>query len=1753
MAQGRSRRGGTVVVALVVVGWAWLTSVSAMPRNVILLIGDGMGPGQIRAASLYKYGAAGRLTFESFPHQGEVTTASATSAVTDSAAAATAIATGVKVANGVVSMAIPGDGAELQTLLEYAQELGKATGLVTTAYITDATPAAFAAHESDRANTTEIAADYLNQTRPNVLLGGGGNGMTPTDASEAGYTVVTDRAGLLGLNTETETFVSGQFGTGDLPYEYDGLGALPHLSEMTDVALRILDNDPDGFLLVVEGARIDDACHANDLPRMLAEMDEFEAAVNVVLSWAGMRDDTLIVVTGDHETGGLGVISAGGQGDLPEVTWSGTGHTGANVTFYALGPGAEKLCGIVDNTVFFGVVVGPRVELVTPPDGSVIDATTVTFSCRVADDSGLVSAELLVRNAATTVLTFSGPTQTEDAQIEADNPDANFGADTYTAINVDGQTPHAHAVMRFPNLIGTGPGQVPPGAVICAATLEINCFNPGNVMNLYRLTEEWVESEVTWNERRAGVPWSSPGADGTGSHAGTALSADCTATGWRSFDITAFVQEWADGAPNYGLVFTDTGTDGVDFDSSESTNPPVLTVEFVSDWQALDTQELSGTSATVTFAPQSLAHGEEYVWNCVVTNAIGEKSPAPADARFLVDTTTSAPDQPELVGPTDGAKGVSLSPALAVTVTDPESEPMSVTFYGRDGKEADEFCIIALPDTQHYSESYPEIFTAQTQWIAANVAALNIVFVTHEGDIVQNYDQVPQEWDNADASMSVLDGVVPYGMCPGNHDIPTTLFNQYFPYTRYESEPWYGGHYPSDSNDNNYQLFSAGGDNYIIIHIRYGPDSNVLAWADGVLKAHADHRAIITTHSYLDGNGNRTAEGAAIWDNVVVPNENVFLVLCGHVSAEAVRTDMVGGRVVHQVLADYQDRANGGDGWLRILRFAPAEGLVHVETYSPWRDEYETDADSCFTLEVPMTGAWAIGTQSGVASGKMASVIWPNLAPGIEHSWFVRITDASGNTQVGPVWRFTTGTDDTTPPAISNVAAVDITDTTARITWNTDEPADSLVEYGPTTSYGSTEADGAFVTAHSVVLTGLSQGTTYHYRVTSADSSGNSSSSGDFTFTTDRAPVADDDAYTATEDTTLEVAAPGVLSNDSDADNDPLTAVLVTGPENGTLVLNEDGSFTYTPAADFSGTDTFTYQASDGSADSNIATVTITVYPGADAPSAPANLTATAGDRTVSLTWEASVDVDGDLAGYNIYRATTPGGQDFASPVGFVAAPATTYDDTGLTNDVTYYYVVKAVDAAGFESLPSNEAAATPNNTQYDAYAQTDPLVTYGALSGDGVAGTYASGDGLTQIIGEGPNGKAGAASLQAEYTLVTTAAPDSVTGLTLYLEASWTAADAGDPLVVSLWNETTGAWEDITAAIADGSFTPAGDPRQYVSATGAIRVLFTDTEAVRKETKDQLTIDLLYAHIGVGTPNEAPVAAGDSYATDEDTVLTVSAPGVLENDTDAERDPLTAVLVSGPSNGTLELNADGSFTYTPDADFNGTDTFTYRASDGGSLSNSAVVTVTVDPVNDPPVAIPDAYTVSVDTTLAVPAPGVLANDTDADGDSLTAVLVTSTANGSLALATDGSFTYTPAAGFVGEDSFTYVANDGPADSAPVTVTITVSDLETTVSVAAIDMELVKAGKNTKAQATVTLQPVVNGATVTGDWLFNGEVIDAGASAVTDEAGVASLNSPPKRAASGDTFTFRVTDVAAGGYTYDPGANVEIEDSITVP
>jgi hypothetical protein len=439
-----------------------------------------------------------------------------------------------------------------------------------------------------------------------------------------------------------------------------------------------------------------------------------------------------------------------------------------------------------------------------------------------------------------------------------------------------------------------------------------------------------------------------------------------------------------------------------------------------------------------------------------------------AGAPFNLPPLNLPPDQPGLNAPPNGATGVSTSPTLDVTVSDPDADPLAVTFYGRPvGVPGPDFTVIALPDTQYYScgspcSSNPAIFQAQTNWIVANKDALNIAYVAQEGDCVEHGDSgngtpdVEIEWKNAQAALSLLedpettmlpDGI-PYSIAVGNHDqtpngnpdgATTQLYNQYFGISRFQDRSYYGGHYGTN-NDNHFELFSASGMDFIVINLEYDttPDQLILNWADALLKTYSSRQGIIVSH-WIIGTGNPGAfgtQGQAIYNNLK-DNPNLFLMLAGHVPGEGRRQDTFSGSTVNTLMADYQSRTNGGNGWLRIMTFSPSTNTIQVQTYSPWLAQYETDADSQFTLSYDMGGAGfgVIAINTSVASGTSTTAPWSGLDPSTQHQWYVTVSDGTSTT-TGPVWSFTTGSGGPTttatptpPPAATATPTVSATPT----------------------------------------------------------------------------------------------------------------------------------------------------------------------------------------------------------------------------------------------------------------------------------------------------------------------------------------------------------------------------------------------------------------------------------------------------------------------------------------------------------------------------------------------------------------------------------------------------------------------------------------------------------------------------------------------------------------------------------------------------
>jgi len=325
----------------------------APENHIFFVVGDGLGPEHEELGSYYLTGSPDSLEFHSFPYTGGILTASADSAVTDSAASATAYATGQSVNNGVVSVRIPGDSGDLVTLLDLAGSSGFLTGVITTSFLTHATPAAFLSHASSRDNYSAIGRGVLS-SGVYWMMGGGGNGLTEASLRSAGYEVITDTADLEGRHAVKTAFL---YGNSHIPYVTDRTGSDPALTRMVSAYLDHLDaSGIRKSIVMIEAARIDHASHDNDAERTVHEVLELNTVVETVAAWADTRpagSRISIIVTADHETGGLTVTSGNGAGNLPDLSWSTTGHTGANVNLYIDAPLLPEATGPMENEEIF--------------------------------------------------------------------------------------------------------------------------------------------------------------------------------------------------------------------------------------------------------------------------------------------------------------------------------------------------------------------------------------------------------------------------------------------------------------------------------------------------------------------------------------------------------------------------------------------------------------------------------------------------------------------------------------------------------------------------------------------------------------------------------------------------------------------------------------------------------------------------------------------------------------------------------------------------------------------------------------------------------------------------------------------------------------------------------------------------------------------------------------------------------------------------------------------------------------------------------------------------------------------------------------------------------------------------------------------------------------------------------------------------------------------------------------------------------
>jgi alkaline phosphatase len=354
--------GKTLAVAPRAVKSAPLPLLPDQPiRNVILFIGDGMGLSQITAARINLLGPDGRFCLDRMPVTGLVTTHAVDDLITDSAAAGTALASGVKTTNG--SIGVDANGKSHPTILEAARDAGLSTGLVTTTNLADATPAVFAAHVRSRGMKEDIALQLL-RARVNVLFGEGEYFYPQTDprsarkdgenplalAKELGYAIIEKKSDLAGAEADFLLGLFEDLTTDRMKPALQSAKNPPSLAELTAKALEILSRNEKGFFLMIEAEGVDMGGHANRVDYFIHHLQNFDEAVKTGLDFALRDECTLVLVTADHETGGLNIIGGSQVDKQFELAWATDRHTGQPVPLFAFGPHAMRFTGLKDNT-----------------------------------------------------------------------------------------------------------------------------------------------------------------------------------------------------------------------------------------------------------------------------------------------------------------------------------------------------------------------------------------------------------------------------------------------------------------------------------------------------------------------------------------------------------------------------------------------------------------------------------------------------------------------------------------------------------------------------------------------------------------------------------------------------------------------------------------------------------------------------------------------------------------------------------------------------------------------------------------------------------------------------------------------------------------------------------------------------------------------------------------------------------------------------------------------------------------------------------------------------------------------------------------------------------------------------------------------------------------------------------------------------------------------------------------------------------
>jgi alkaline phosphatase/fibronectin type 3 domain-containing protein len=1199
---------------------------SNVRRNVILFIGDGLGPEQLQAGRLHRNGTDSiPLILEDparMPHAATVKTLLPAGGVPDSANTATAMATGHKAAaNGSIAE----DGGKIwTTILELARDDGRRTGLLTNGIIIEATPASFGAHDGSRSDLSALKLDYIaddDATRldgdhpgsfPSVIFGGGNLGSSGIDAAyrtlagAAGYTVLADLQGLLDLDPSAAVRVLGTFdqhlGNGQMAYAYDrirlGYSDEPALASMVERALAVLEREPRGFFLLVEDELIDPIGHGGVSPRndyLGPEVGALDDAVRAVLDWAdanGEGSNTLVLVTGDHETGGLSVPDgqAIAPGSTPAMTFASAGHTGVDVPIQANWPAG--LAGLrIDNTEVFHLMAdflyGGRAPVI-----SGVTVGSLTFRSAVISWSTDEPSDGSVEFGATddlgwTIGEASGSRTTVHSVTLGDLQPSTTYSFRITSGDIAGYVRET-GLATFTT----------PGAPLSAPTgLAVADLGSSLPLDWNDNPEASLASYNVYASSAPGGPYEGLNADEVLVAAGSEWSYDDSGANlggaWTALEYDD--SGWKSGPAELGFGDGDEET-VISYGSDSNAKYPTsyfrrrFSVSAPSLFEGLTLRLLRDDGAVVSLNGIEVARSNMPAGTILYTTLASTAIGTPAESTFFESSL-----------PTDAL--VPGENVIAVEV--------------------------------HQGSATSTDFSFDLELLARGRRIVESGFVDAGAPLGDNRYYVVTAVDTAGAEGPASEEVCGSAGAPGAP----------------------GG------------LAAARGDGRV-----------TLSWTPP---------------------GDCDIAGYLVYRSTVAGGPFIPLTVDPAPGASSIDTGVTNGTTYHYVVqavdaAGHPGPVSGEASATPSEMAAPEISAISAVPGSVTaRIAWTTDEPSNSRVDFGFTTDHGL---TAVAPDLVLShdMLLDDLVPGTTYHYRVSSSDIWGNMGSGADLTFTT-LPDPTPPVISALNVAEVTDRTARIAWMTDDPAGSRVEYGLNSLYGSVEELPARTRVHSVHLRGLTPAATFHFRVLSRDAAGNTSVSGDRTFTT----LAD--TFPPAAPTGL-VAVPGdgqVTLDWSDGGEPDMVGYFVYRSETSgggylrivasPLAASEhrDGTaengrtyFYVVTAIDLAG--------NEGPPSPEVQGVPRDEIP----PVPPAGLIATAGEGEVLLDWADNSELD--LAGYNLYRSVASGGPyDLVNP-GLL--PSSDAADGGLTNGTAYFYVVTAVNIPGKESAPSEEVSAAPQD-----------------------------------------------------------------------------------------------------------------------------------------------------------------------------------------------------------------------------------------------------------------------------------------------------------------------------------------------------------------------------------------------------------------------------------------------------------------------